>query len=50
MLRELNLVCEEFRGSYAADFNGASIPAQAPKCYKHFFLWLLENSDAKHEP
>lgn len=48
--RELNLACVEFRGSYAADFNGASIPAQALKCYKHFFLWLLENSDAKHEP
>lgn len=49
VLRELNLACVEFRGSYAADFNGASIPAQALKCYKHFFLWLLKNSDAKHE-
>lgn len=48
--RELNLVCVEFRGSYAADFSGACIPSQALKCYKHFFLWLLENSDAKHEP
>lgn len=48
-LTELSLVCVEFRGSYAADFNGASIPAQTLKCYKHFFLWLHENSDAKHE-
>lgn len=47
-LTELNLVCVEFRGSCAADFNGASIPAQTLKCYKHFFLWLHENSDAKH--
>lgn len=50
MLRELNLLCVEFRGSYAADFNGASIRAQALKCYKHFFLWLLETSAGKHEP
>lgn len=50
MLWELNHSCVEFRGSYATDFNGASIPAQALNRYKHFFLWLLENSDAKHEP
>lgn len=48
-LTELNLVFVEFRGSYTADFNGASILAQTLKCYKHFFLWLHENSDAKHE-
>lgn len=48
-LTELNLFYVEFRGSYAADFNGASIPAQTLKCYKHFFLWLHENSDAKHK-
>lgn len=29
MLRELNHGRVEFRGSYATDFNGASIPAQA---------------------
>lgn len=49
-LREFNHGHVEFRGSYATDFNGASIPAQPLNRYKHFFLWLLENSDAKHEP
>lgn len=49
-LRKLNHAGVEFRGSYTTDFHEASISALALNCYKHVFLWLLENSDAKHEP
>lgn len=37
-LRELNLACVEFRGSYAAAFNGASIPSQALKTLQTFLF------------